>query len=216
MTPVMAQPTIGIVEDHPVFAAGLKDALEGHGYEVRWAAPTASEAIRLMKEVRPEVVLLDIMLPDRNGITLCHEWKVFYPEVHIIGLTSLDDKGAVHQALEAGMDGYLLKNAGAETIARAIQTVASGGRYISPEIETLLKSRYDKAVSTPLTPVLTRREKEILTLILEELTTSEIALRLSISPATAETHRINLIRKMGARNTAGLVKAALELGLAGQ
>jgi len=204
--------TVAIVEDHPLYTKGLSDALSAFPMQVLWTAANASEATVLMKEQKPQVVLLDIYLPDKSGIQLCKEWKAIHPEVRIIGLTSMEHRAVVKQAMATGMDGYLLKTTDAVHIHEAIVAVTQGRSYLGKEVEHLMQRQTGPSPYT-IVPKLTRREKEVLALIVKEHTTQEIAGQLSISATTAETHRMNLISKLGVRNTAGLVRTAIELGL---
>ena len=151
---------------------------------------------------------MDINLPDKSGIDLCKEVKEKYPSIKIIGLSTFNQKSFINKMLESGASGYMLKNATKEEIIGALQIVEQGGTYLSREAAQLLKYKSEIPV-----PVLTRREKEVLKLIADGLTNTDIADRLFLSTSTVVTHRKNLLLKIGAHNSAGMVKLAIEQNL---
>ncbi len=205
---------LAITDDHPVVIRGLQDVLTPiPDIEVVWTAQTAADTLTKLEETIPDVLLLDIRLPDRSGIDLCEQIVGRYPGLKVLGLSSFDQASYIHSLLQRGASGYLLKTVDGTELTKAIQTVNGGGTYLHQALQELMKQAASSTASKANHPKLTRREKEVLQLILEECTTNEIAERLFISPSTAETHRLNLIQKLGVRNTAGLVKAAIERGL---
>jgi DNA-binding NarL/FixJ family response regulator len=201
-----------IVDDHPVVTNGLQYIISGHpGIEVQAVFHNGKDLLDALKEQQPDVLLLDMHLPDINGLELAPLILKKYPLVKIIILTSSDQLLHVKKLLQAGCSGYLLKDADDRTIVDAIGTVYAGGQYLAAELQQRLIN--DMFGKKPATTGLTRREKEILQLIANEHTNQEIADKLFISPHTVDNHRISLLNKLQAKNTAGLVKRAMEQGL---
>lgn len=166
--------------------------------------------IGLMSQV-PDVLFLDINLPDINGIDLSKRLLAKYPELKIIALTNFEDITFVKRMLKNGVQGYLLKNTDKLELIEAIKTVLSGDVYLQKDIQKKLYSQSSKKATTNgLIPKITRREHEVLVAISEELTTQEISEKLFISPKTVETHRMNLMSKLGAKNSVGIIKIAIE------
>jgi DNA-binding NarL/FixJ family response regulator len=205
-----------IVDDHQVLIDGLKTIFDTiPDMECLGTASSGKEALALLEQMQPDVVLLDINLPDISGIELCSSIRNQYPSIKIIGLSMYSRGKIIQKMIKKGAHGYLLKNASQNEIQTAIQTVMSGENYFSPHVfETLMKFNLGLDKDKPsFIPELTRREKEILQMISMEHTTQEIANQLYVSVNTVETHRRNLLLKMGARNAVGLIKAAYQKGL---
>lgn len=204
--------SIFIVDDHPVVVEGLRsviDRLDGH--QVTGVAFNAVDTVNKLKETQPDVLLLDINLPDINGIDLCKKIRKEFPEIKILGISTFSERSYISRMLQNGASGYLLKSATKEEIADAISSVMAGKFYMSIEMEHLLHP-------APITmkghiPSLTKREKEILQLIAEGMTNNQIAEKIFISPSTVDTHRKNMITKLGVTNTAALVKFAMDHGM---
>ena len=175
---------------------------------------TVASTLEGLSKQQPDILLLDINLPDGNGIDLCKQLTGLYSKLKIIALSSFSEIAFVKRILNNGASGYLLKNTSKEELITAFKTVLDGGQYLQSDIQKkLLQSSLGQKKTASFIPKLTRREKEVLTAISEELTTQEIAEKLFISIKTVETHRMNLISKLGARNSVGLVKIAMEKGL---
>ena len=209
---------IAIADDHPMVISGLTTLL--HPYKhivVQNAYNTAAELLAGFQFYQPDVLLLDILLPDRSGKDLVPIIRNEYPKVRILALTSLDAPAMVTSMLRRGCTGYLLKGAGPATLAEAIETVHQGAPYIESGLkEQLLQNVIGFRQQTnghAELPGLTQREKEVLELIAAEFTTKEIAEKLFISHRTAENHRCSLIQKLDVKNTVGLIKVAIQLGL---
>jgi len=206
---------IAITDDHPAVATGVQSMFEGHK-EIKVAAIYASG--KAVREAIPasdiQVLLLDINLPDADGTVLCKELLSLKPELKIIAFTSYLKTAFLKKMMQNGASGFLLKNSGYDEITDAIYNVMDGQEYIQEEMKALLmQESLKRKPDRSFIPKLTRREKEILSLILEEHTTQEIAEKLFISAKTVETHRLNMLQKLGVKNTAGLVKVAIEKGL---
>ena len=201
-----------IVDDHPMVVAGLHSLLTQLGnLEVAGSVSNAFEAIPFLKKHEVDVILLDINLPDISGIDLCKKIHAEFPVVKIIGISTFSDRSYISRMIENGASGYLIKSASKEEIAEAIETVLSQKMYLGVSMEHL--ARPFSATSTGNFPALTKREKEILSLISEGFTNHQIAGKLFISPLTVDSHRKNLLTKLNANNTASLVRVAIENGL---
>jgi len=198
-----------IVDDHYMVIEGIRSLLQ-HEESVIWSGYARNAAICLseLRLNQPDVILMDINLPDKSGIELCKEVLEKYPRIRIIGLSTFNQQSFIKKMLESGALGYILKNATKKEILDALHTVMNGKIYLNNEVSKQLNSK-------PNLPfiVLTRREKEILELIAEGLTNVEIANRLFLGSTTIDTHRKNLLLKIGAKNSAAMVKLAIEHNL---
>ncbi|MDX2285466.1 MAG: response regulator transcription factor [Bacteroidia bacterium] len=208
---------ISITDDHPLVLDGLRAMLSTQpDMQVIGTSQTAAQTRQAAAAALPDLLLLDIQLPDGDGIELCKWLKKTYPALHIIALSNLSQPAFVRQMMKAGAAGYLLKNVPHTVLYEAIRKVMAGESYLQAELQQmLLAESLGRAQASSFIPVLTRREREILHLIVEECTTQEIADRLCITVSTVETHRLNLMQKFGVRNMAGLVREAVLKGLAG-
>ena len=165
----------------------------------------AQSCLAFLQQQQPDIILMDINLPDMSGIDLCKEVKSRYPSVRIIGLSSYSQQSFIQKMMDNGASGYVLKNATREELVEAIDTVQSGRNFLSLDaVSTMLKNEDSKI------PIITRREKEVLVLISEGMTNPEIGEKLFISTTTVDTHRKNLLTKFEAKNTAALVRAAAQ------
>jgi len=206
---------VALADDHQLVLDGLQLIIsQDNRMQLAGTATNGREVVALLAKTKVDVLLLDINMPVMNGIDTMKTIGKNNPEVKVVGLSMLDDTVVVRQLLKYGAQGFLLKNAGKDKILEAITEVHSGLKYFDKAIvNQLLGTESPKSVGTSLFPKLSRREKEILALIIDELTTKEIAKRLFISFGTVETHRRNIINKLGVRNTAGLVRVALQYQL---
>jgi DNA-binding NarL/FixJ family response regulator len=207
--------TIAITDDHLLVINGLKSMLKQlPELELLFACINGNDLLLELEKVQPDVLLLDIQLPDIPGTELCRRVTKQYPQVKVIALTSHDDANYVKQILRNGASGYLLKNTDLSTLHKAILTVYEGGRFVDEQIQKNLlhEALTGQRLSNNDIP-LTKREKEILTLIAGEMSNQEIADKLFISLRTAENHRFNIAKKLDAKNTASLVKEAIRRGL---
>jgi DNA-binding NarL/FixJ family response regulator len=209
----MSNTRILLADDHQMFRTAVANLLQKEaGFEIVGEAKDGEEAIRLAFELRPDVVVLDILLPNTDGIAATRAIISKYPDTKILALTSYDTEDYVVNMLRAGAKGYVLKEAPIGELILAIKTIANGSSYFAKEISTkilaLLENigRPSASKEPTVKSSLTEREMEILVHIASELTNKEIAAILYISPRTVETHRRNLIHKLKVKNTAGLVK----------
>lgn len=197
---------IFIVDDHYMVIEGIRSLIEHEQY-IEWLghATTAASCISFLHQQLPDVILMDINLPDKSGIDLCKEVVEKYPSIHVVGLSTYNQQSFIEKMINNGASGYILKNATQEELMEAINTVIKGKRFLSFEAsQSLRKHDRDDA------PILTRREKEVLDLIANGLTNNEVAEKLFISSTTVDTHRKNLLTKFAAKNTAELVKMAVQ------
>ncbi|MGB3851755.1 MAG: response regulator transcription factor [Tunicatimonas sp.] len=207
--------TIGITDDHQMVIQGIATMLHDEpDMAIIYKHNTIASTLEGLSKQQPNILLLDINLPDGNGIDFCKQLMGLYPKMRIIALSSFSEIAFVKRILGNGASGYLLKNTSKEELVDAFRTVSEGGQYLQRDIQKkLLQSSLGQRRTASFIPKLTRREKEVLTAISAELTTQEIADKLFICVKTVETHRMNLISKLGARNSVGLVRIALEKGL---
>ena len=208
---------VAICDDHNMVLRGIETMLEDT--ESITITATYSLGKQLLGEIEgnvPNVLLLDINLPDSNGLELCKELTKKYQDLSIIALSNYSETGFIKNMLRNGAKGYLLKNTDKQELILAITTVDNGHTYLPRSIQDiLLNDSIGNPTQLTFIPKLTRREKEVLNLIAEEHTNQEIAELLFISTKTVESHRNNLIQKLAVRNTAGLIRVALEKGLLG-
>lgn len=210
MTPIR----VLIVDDHEMVLAGLQVLLEPlPSIEVIGSVGTGAAALHFVRHVAvPDVVLLDISLPDVNGIDLCQQLLGAGPGLRVLGLSTFNDRAFITGLLQQGASGYVLKNATLAELAEAITKVHSGEKYLSEEALGMLVQDVAPPPSSQ-GPTLTRREKEILLLIADGCTNQVIAQKLFVSPLTVDTHRRNLFTKFGVNNAAALIKLAAKYQL---
>jgi DNA-binding NarL/FixJ family response regulator len=218
----MRKTRILIVDDHDVVRSGLKALLRtSEEYAVVGEAADGEEALRLVEELTPDIVLTDISMPRLDGIGATKLITQRHPQVKVIVLTVYEDEEYVYQILRAGASGYLLKNASKNQIFEAIQAVMTGERFFSPGISRLIVDGFLKRAAvqetteppTPSGSGLTKREVEVLRFIALGLTNREIAEKLFLSFRTVNTHRANIMQKLDIHDTAGLVRHAIVAGL---
>lgn len=206
---------VGILDDHHIVIQGVLSSLANNNSISVVSAATAKEYIEPELHLL-DVILLDINLNDVDGVDLCKKYKSEFPNLKIICLTSFLQVSFIKAMLRNGADGYLFKNVATDELIEAIETTYKGKRYLGKEVnELLIKDGMEiNKNRRSFIPKLTRREKEILALIIDEMTNQQIAEKLFISLSTVETHRMNLSAKLGAKNTAGMVRIAIKFGLA--
>jgi DNA-binding NarL/FixJ family response regulator len=206
-----------IVDDHPLVGEGVSTMIGKSGYlSVIGICKTGAAALEQIREQQPDVVLLDINLPDTDGLQLCSAIRSFNKTTRLIGLTSTNEAGIISSFLAAGGNGYLLKNMEREELVKAIDEVMNGTIYLSRAANQKILEQFNsvqQAINSK--PILTRREKEILVLLYDGLTGPQIAEKLFLSPFTVETHRKNLMQKLNVKSTQQLLKLAMELKLLG-
>ncbi|MFD2726688.1 response regulator [Hyunsoonleella rubra] len=203
---------IAITDDHVMVLKGIASMLEGTPeLKIVGLYENASQTLEKVGVDQPDVLLLDINLPDINGIDLSKQLLKSYPDLKIIALTNFEDTSFVKRMLKNGVHGYLLKNTDKLELITAMKTVLSGELFLQKDIQQQLLNQTSKStLDNGLKPNLTRREQDVLVAISEELTTQEISEKLFISPKTVETHRMNIMSKLGAKNSVGIIKIAME------
>ena len=209
-----------IADDHKMFRDGLKEILSKEkNMVITDEASNGSEAVKKMSSGQPDVVLMDIDMPGLNGIETTRQILQDHPQIKVLVLSMHSDSMYIISMLEAGAKGYILKTAGKEEMINAINAIAAGDSYFSSQVSSMIleqlqgkrkgKNKHQHQGPIALTP----REYEVLKLIAQEFSNPEIATKLFISIRTVDTHRRNLLEKLGVKNTAGLVKYAMKMGL---
>ena len=199
--------TIILADDHAMFREGIRKIIERiEGALISGEVNDGLELLELLKKSSPNLVILDISMPNLRGLEAIREIKKTYPQVKVLVLTMHKKKEFLRQALRDGADGFLLKEDAGSELIRAVQTVRNGGKYLSPLLSSVLTSL---AVEEEKTEVLTMREREVLKLLAEGKRTKEIAAALYISPHTVRRHRSNIMEKLNIKNLADLVKYAI-------
>lgn len=206
---------LAIVDDHVLIVQGLKHLLQQHTDIIIADTYTSGKALlEGLVQQQPDVLLMDIQLPDKSGNELVRILKKEYPGIRIIALTSMDTIFHIKDMMQHGCLGYVTKQAGPDVLIEAIRKVSKGEEFLEDSIkerwiQSMIKTDKENAKTTPLS----RREKEILKLIATELTNQEIADKLFLSQRTVESHRYSLLQKLNVKNTAGLVRMAVQMGL---
>jgi DNA-binding NarL/FixJ family response regulator len=198
-----------IVDDHPVVIEGIHSLLQ-HEKGIEWAghAMNAASCLGYFINNTADVILMDISMPDMDGVELCARMKETYPGVFILGLSTFNQGLYIKKMMENGASGYILKNSSKEDLLNAIHTVSAGGIFFSGEAGEALKE-HQKSLTSQL-PELSPREKEILGLIAEGYTNPQIAEKIFLSSFTVDSHRKNLLAKLNVKNTACLIRLAVE------
>jgi DNA-binding NarL/FixJ family response regulator len=206
-----------LADDHQLLRDGLRSLLEKqHGVQVVAEAENGRKAVELAKETNPGLIIMDLNMPDLNGIEATRRILKESPRIKIIALSMHSDKRYVTRALQAGATGYVLKDNAFDELTKAIQRVMQNRIYLSPEINQVVVKEYlekSKQLDQPAYSVLTEREREVVQLIAEGKTTKEIAALLKISIKTVETYRQRTMDKLNIHNIADLIKFAIREGL---
>ncbi len=205
-----------LADDHPVLRQGLRGLLEREpDLEVLGEASDGREALNEVMRSRPDVLVLDLMMPGVGGLEVVHEVRAQCRTTQVVVLSMYSNESYVQEALGAGARGYVLKKATSAELVAAIRAVAAGGRYLSPPLSEEAIENYlirSRPASDPYA-LLTARERQVLHLAAEGRSSAEIARQLTVSPRTVEMHRANLMRKLGLQNQSELVRFAIQRGL---
>jgi DNA-binding NarL/FixJ family response regulator len=210
-----------LVDDHKIVRDGIKALLFTNGLiNIVGECEDGNQVLEFLENNRVDIILMDINMQDINGIDCTKMVIDKHPTIKVIALTMHIEEGYISKILKSGASGYILKNTGKAELIDAIKKVNNGENYFSKEVSNVMMNKYMKKSgvrksSSSLASVddLTKREVEILGLIAEEMTNNEIGEKLFISPRTVDTHRRNLLQKLGVKNTAGLVKFAIQNGV---
>jgi two-component system response regulator NreC len=213
----MSKTTVVLADDHAIVRQGLRAVLEAASeFNVVGEAADGLQVLDVVEQMRPNVLVLDLMMPGLNGLEITRQVRIRCPQTRVVILSMHADEAYVMEALRNGAAGYVLKEASTTEVAQAVREVAAGRRYLSqPLSERAIEVYAEKAQSGPLDlyDTLTTREREVLQLCVEGCSSTEMATRLGISPRTADTHRANLMRKLGLQNQTALVRYALRRGI---
>lgn len=211
----MANIKIGIVDDHKIVRDGIKVMVEDHpGFDIICEAENGKIAVDQCSSHNVDVVIMDITMPEMDGIEATRIIKNEYPDIKILALTMLSEDQHIRKMIKAGASGYILKSSGKQELIKAIETIIDGKHYFSNDatqaiLQELVTPDVNK-INDEDDVHITEREREVLKLIVNEFTNQEIAEKLFVSVRTIDAHRRNLLQKTGAKNTAGLVKYALK------
>jgi DNA-binding NarL/FixJ family response regulator len=196
-----------IADDHPVVRDGLRGMLTGQpDLEVVGEAATGAEALALVPRVRPDVALVDLRMPELDGVATIRALRERHPEVRVLVLTTFDTERDVVSAIEAGATGYLLKDAPRAELSRAVRAAARGETVLAPAVATRLVGQ----LREPAAPALTARELQVLELVARGATNRAVAARLHVSEATVKTHLVHAFGKLGVNDRTAAVAVALE------
>jgi len=205
--------TIVLADDHHIVRQGIRALLQKKpNIRIVGEASNGQQAVHLVKTLNPKVLIVDLMMPDLNGIEVTCQVKKYSPQTHVIILSMYSNEVYVIEALRKGASGYVLKDSTDDDLMQAVLEVTAGRRYLSPPFSERDIESYIQITKTASHPYekLTIREREVLHMVAEGYTNVEIADRLSISPRTVEIHRSNMMRKLGLRNHIGLIRYALQ------
>jgi two-component system response regulator NreC len=199
-----------LADDHVLVRQGLKTLLQSAGFVVAGEAADGREAVRLVRSENPDVAVLDISMPQFNGLNAALELARLCPRVKLVVLTQHDEPQYVTEALRCGVKGYVLKSQAARDLVQAIEGVCRGEVYLSPGVASAVAEAY---LAPQHTAALSVRERQVLQLIAEGHSTKAIAVRLAISAKTVESHRSKLMQKLDIHDTASLVRYAIRHGV---
>jgi two-component system response regulator NreC len=209
--------TVVISDDHSIVRQGLRALiLADPGFRLLGEADNVLQAVRLVETMKPQILVVDLMMPGLNGLEVARQTKEISPLTRIVILSMHSDEAYVLEALRNGATGYVLKDAHAPDLMQALLAVAAGQHYLSPPLSQRAIEVYaqkTEAATLDVYETLTKREREVLHLAAEGHSQNEIATKLVISPRTAETHRANLMRKLGLQNQTDLVRFAIKRGI---
>lgn len=210
----MTKVTILVVDDHKLVRDGLSLVLNNEEFIIVGMAEDGVEAVQKVRDLNPQVVLMDINMPRLNGIEACHQIRTFNQQVKLLILSGYTNLEYIHRSLQARVNGYVVKTSGFKTLQAALQAVARGEQYFSDEILADIQANNLTAIieSSPF-DTLTVREREVFFSILDGNTSRETAEQLALSPKTVETYRSRIYTKMRVKNVPDLVKFAISKGL---
>lgn len=203
-----------VVDDHAILRDGICSLLERQeGLNVVGEAGNGREALARVEELRPDIVLMDVAMPEMDGLEATRRIKSAYPEIKVLILTQHDNQEYINPLLQAGASGYVLKRSGGREVVTAIRQVYEHGVFLEPDVARQVLHNFSHAADRAETPSLTEREQEVLQLAVEGKSNKDIARRLFISPKTVSVHRTNIMAKLGVHNSAELVRYAIQHNL---
>jgi len=203
-----------LVDDHEVVRSGIRFILDSHSWvNIVGEAGNGTEALRVIEREQPDVVFMDITLPDVSGIELSRRVLRTVPDTRIIVLTLHQDEEYFRQALQAGVSGFVVKGSPSDDLVRALDAVRNGGTYLDPRLATGLVEEFVGVRADVAFRDLTAREREVAELLIDGLSNQEIALQLDIGTTTVQTHRSHIMEKLGLRNYGDLIRFAIRQGI---
>jgi RNA polymerase sigma factor (sigma-70 family) len=212
-----------VVDDHPVVVEGIMRAFENEpDFEIVGTASDGLQAVQQVKALKPDIVIMDISMPNMRGIDATHEIKAWRKRIHVVVYTIYSDRQYITSLFRMGISGYILKREPIQDLVRAVKLIRDGGTYLSESVREVLKEKLDELTMGDLAEVremrnglykLSVREKEVFILLADGLTPKEIAKRLCISPKTVESHKYNIMEKLEVSSVAQLTKIAVKKDL---
>lgn len=208
----MERITLVLADDHQLIREGFRALLgDNKLLEIVGEAEDGAALVQMVRQLQPDLVLADIHMPALSGLDALKQLIAEFPSIKFIVLTMHDEREYVLNAIRLGASGYVMKNVERKELEKAIMTVHEGGKYFSPEVANVLAETVARPSAVAVLPEISPREKEVLGLVAEGLSTKQVADRLGISTRTVESHRINMLKKLKAGNTAELIRKAIEL-----
>jgi DNA-binding NarL/FixJ family response regulator len=205
-----------LADDHRMLREGLRRSMTDQGFEVVGEARDGDEAIRLAEELQPEVILMDVTMPEVDGVEATRQIKLAYPDIRVVMLTMHADQEVLASAMRVGASGYLVKDCSTDEIATAIRDVAGGKTALSPQLAASMLEevrRLDQPAANEEDRVVTKREEEVLQLIANGYSTTEVADQLYISQKTVKNHLASIYQKLDARDRTQAVLQAVRMGI---
>jgi len=209
-----------IIDDHPLFREGLKSLIARNpGFEVAGEAGNGRKGMRMARELKPDLVVMDISLPDKSGIDLTRDIRSLLPETYVMIVSMHSKIDHITKAFQAGASGYVVKESAAERFTQGLEAVSRGEYYLDSSLSHKVVKRLaglpekESTITDARYEALTRREQQVMRLLAEGVSTKEIAERLFISPKTVENHRANIMNKLELHSTMELIRYAARLGL---
>ncbi len=220
----MGAKRVVIVDDHRLFRVGLKQLLESRGFEVVGEAGDGAEAVQVVRKTRPDLVLMDLLMPGMGGLEATRLIKAEFPDLPVVVLTASEDEADLFEAVKSGAQGYLLKSYDPETVIELLEAAAEGQAALTPALAARILAEFSRlgdrraggrgeAAEAGLIEPLTAREREVLELVVAGASNKEIARRLYVSENTVKYHLKNILQKLHAHNRAQVVAFALKYGL---
>ncbi|MEJ2725914.1 MAG: response regulator transcription factor [Deltaproteobacteria bacterium] len=215
MKPKRERTRVLVADDHRVIVSGIKSTLQDHPeFEVVGEAYDGRQAVELIQSLKPEIVIMDISMPELNGLDATLEIKKFYPEAKIIIFTMYCNS-RVKKLFSAGISGYVMKDEPLSNLILALESVKAGGTYFSKTAQAVIQTQMEKSAETEKDPFekLSMRERQVFQLLAEGTPVKRIAEKLDISPKTVESHKYNIMEKLNVNSVAGLTKIAFKKNL---
>ncbi len=209
-----------IIEDHPLTREGLKSVIRREiGFKIAGEAENGRDGLKMVKELKPDIIVLDIALPDTSGVRLARKIKAVAPATRILFVSMYAKIDYISEALAAGGMGYVIKGSSADVFSKGLRTVAGGGYFLDPSLsqeivaDLIRRQKLQNGTMSDAYSVLTLREQEVLRLLADGRTAKQIAQKLFISAKTAQNHRFNIMHKLDLHSNIDLIKYAARIGL---